>query len=228
MKKLSSKQKILMGCVSMILAIIGDYLLGFGTFNVSTAPDAYRGIQWNVIADWRLAVSSILGFVCAPVFYVAVVEVLKVMTEKYNLGESILFKLFKYANWAGVFYFAFIHICICMLVVVFNAGMGVTGDVVSSVDMMIRVLKSIAIPLLAGYIICDLGVTVAWIGMVLKGMIPVKKILLICNPLIIAILGNFANYLADGLDSGFESLGWLLMYLVCAVFLTKDNGERKN
>ena len=110
MKKLSSKQKILMGCVSMILAIIGDYLLGFGTFNVSTAPDAYRGIQWNVIADWRLAVSSILGFVCAPVFYVAVVEVLKVMTEKYNLGESFLFKLFKYANWAGVFYFAFIHI----------------------------------------------------------------------------------------------------------------------
>lgn len=57
MKKLSSKQKILMGCVSMILAIIGDYLLGFGTFTVSTAPDAYRGIQWNVIADWRLAVS---------------------------------------------------------------------------------------------------------------------------------------------------------------------------
>ena len=195
MKKLSSKQKILMGCVSMILAIFGDYLLGFGTFNVSTAPDAYRGIQWNVIEDWRLAVSSILGFVCAPVFYVAVVEVLKVMTEKYNLGESILFKLFKYANWAGVFYFAFIHICICMLVVVFNAGMGVTGDVVSSVDMMIRVLKSIAIPLLAGYIICDLGVTVAWIGMVLKEMIPVKKILLICNPLIIAILGNVVNYL---------------------------------
>ena len=157
----------------------------------------------------------------------AVVEVLKVMTEKFDLGDSVLFKLFKYANWAGVFYFAFIHICICMLVVVFNAGMGETGDVVSSVDMMLRVLKSIAIPLLAGYIICDLGVTIAWIGMVLKGLIPVKKILLICNPIFIAIVGNFANYLANGLDSGFESLGWLLMYLVCAVFLTKDNEERK-
>ena len=227
MKKLSSKQKILMGCVAMILAIIGDYLLGFDTFNESTAQDAYLGIQWNVIADWRLASSSILGFVCAPFFYVAVVEVLKVMTEKFDLGDSVLFKLFKYANWAGVFYFAFIHICICMLVVVFNAGMGETGDVVSSVDMMLRVLKSIAIPLLAGYIICDLGVTIAWIGMVLKGLIPVKKILLICNPIFIAIVGNFANYLANGLDSGFESLGWLLMYLVCAVFLTKDNEERK-
>jgi len=25
------------------------------------------------------------------------------------------------------------------------------------------------------------------------------------------------NVIKDGLDSGFESLGWLLMYLVCAV-----------
>jgi hypothetical protein len=27
------------------------------------------------------------------------------------------------------------------------------------------------------------------------------------------------NYVAGGLDSGFESLGWLLMYLVCAMSL---------
>ena len=27
------------------------------------------------------------------------------------------------------------------------------------------------------------------------------------------------NFIAEGLDSGFESLGWGLMYLVCAVKL---------
>lgn len=48
-----------------------------------------------------------------------------------------------------------------------------------------------------------------------------KKIALICNPLVIALLGNLANLIADGLDSGFESLGWLLMYLVCAFALVK-------
>ena len=223
--KMRSKQRILFGCYAMILAIIGDYLLGFGTFGKSADPDAYMGIEWTVVPDWRYAVSSILGFVCAAMFAYAATELLRVMENQYHVGDSKLYKLFKVANWSGILYFAFIHICICMLVVVFNAGMGVTGDVVSSVDMMIRVLKSIAIPLLAGYIICDLGVTVAWIGMVLKEMIPVKKILLICNPLIIAILGNVVNYLADGLDSGFESLGWLLMYLVCAVSLTKDTRE---
>lgn len=48
-----------------------------------------------------------------------------------------------------------------------------------------------------------------------------NKMLLICNPLVIALLGNLANLIADGLDSGFESLGWLLLYLVCAVALVK-------
>ena len=109
-----------------------------------------------------------------------------------------------------------------MLPVVFNAGMDVTGDIPTSVGMMLRVLKSIAVPMAAGFITCDGFVTIAWIGMVLKGLIPVKKILLICNPIVIALLGNLANYIAGGMDSGFESLGWLLMYLVCAMSLTKE------
>ena len=53
MKKLSSKQKILMGCVSMAIAIVGDYLLGYGTYQPSSAPDSYMGVEWNVISDWR-------------------------------------------------------------------------------------------------------------------------------------------------------------------------------
>jgi hypothetical protein len=222
MKRLSSRQKILLGCVAMVLAIIGDYLLGFGVFDASTSSDAYMGYEWHVVPDWRFAVSSILGFSCVPFFAIAVIELLRVMEEEYGLGYSKLYKLFKIANWAGVFYFAFIHIGICMLPVVFNAGMEVTGDIPTSVGMMFRVLKSIAVPMAAGFIICDGFVTIAWIGMILKGLIPVKKILLICNPIVIALLGNLANYIAGGMDSGFESFGWLLMYLVCAMSLTKE------
>ena len=32
-------------------------------------------------------------------------------------------------------------------------------------------------------------------------------------------LGQLLNYIAEGLDSGSESFGWLLMYLVCALKL---------
>lgn len=225
MNKYSSRQKILFGVYSMILAIIGDYLLGYQTYGTSSSPDAYMGISFNVVPDWRYAVSSILGFACAALFAIGALELFNVMENKYRLADTKLYKLFKVANWSGILYFAFIHIGICMLPVVFNAGMELTGDIRVSVDMAFRVLKSIAVPLVAGFIVCDLFVTIAWIGMVMKGIIPVKKVAFICCPVITSVLGQFMNYISDGLDSGFESFGWLLMYLICALFLV-DSKEK--
>lgn len=225
MEKLTSRKKIMLGVYAMLLAIVGDYLLGFGTFGFSDSSDAYLGMTANVAPDWRYAVSSVLGFLCAALFSVAAIELMKVMEKKYRLGESKLYFLFKIANWGGILYFAFIHIGICMLPVVFNAGMEATGSLQASMDMVLRVLKSIAVPLGLGFLICDGLVTVGWIGLVVKGKLPVKKIALICNPIVISLLGQLMNYIAEGLDSGFESFGWLLMYLVCACKLV-GKGER--
>ena len=222
MKNVTSRQKILFGVYAMILAMIGDYLLGFGTFSFSDSPDAYMGMTANVVPDWRYAVSSVLGFICAALFAVAATELIKVMEKKYGLAESRLYKLFKIANWGGILYFAFIHIGICMLPVVFNAGMEATGSLQASMDMVLRVLKSIAVPLGLGFVICDVFVTIGWIGLVVKRKCPVRKIVLICNPLMISLLGQLMNYVAEGLDSGFESFGWLLMYLVCALKLVGE------
>ena len=216
---MTSRQKIMLGCFAMVLAMIGDYLLGFGTFSMTSDPNVPMGIAANVVPDWRYAISSILGFLCVPFFAVAVLELLKVMEKKYGLGKQKLYRLFKIANWGGILYFAFIHVGICMLPVVFNAGMEATGDMAASIGMMLRVLKSIAVPMAVGFIVCDGFVTVAWIGMVVKGLLPVNRIALICNPIIIALLGQLMNLIAEGLDSGFESFGWLLMYLVCAMEL---------
>ena len=202
---MTSRKKILLGCFAMILAMIGDYLLGFGTFGTSSAPDAYMGISWNVVPDWRYAMSSVLGFISVPFFALAVLELLRVMEYRYGLGNSKFYKMFRIANWSGILYFAFIHISICMLPVVFNAGMEATENIADSADMVIRVAKSIAFPLGAGFLVCDGFVTVAWIGMIIKGQLPVKKIALVCNPIMIALLGQFMNYIRDGLDSGFES-----------------------
>ena len=209
----------------MILAMLGDYLLGFGTFSFSDSPDAYLGMTANVVPDWRYAVSSVLGFVCAALFAVAATELMKVMEMKYGLADSRLYKLFKIANWGGILYFAFIHIGICMLPIVFNAGMEITGSLQASMDMVFRVLKSIAVPLGLGFVICDVFVTIGWIGLVVKGKLPVRKIALICNPVAISLLGQLMNYIAEGLDSGFEAFGWLLMYLVCPLKLV-DKKER--
>ena len=219
MHRWTTRQRILMGCVSMAMAMIGDYLLGYGTIEMTSAPGAYMGLAWNVVPDWRYSVSSILGFGCAALFAIAAVTLMRVMEGKYALGESRLYRLFKIANWGGILYFAFIHIAICMLPVVFNAGMEATGDIPSSANMALRVAKSIAVPLVLGFIVCDGFVTVAWIGMVVRGMLPLKKAALIFNPIMIALIGQLMNYVHQGLDSGFESLGWGLMYFVCAMKL---------
>ena len=168
MKNLTSRQKILFGTYAMILAMLGDYLLGFGTFSFSDSPDTYLGMTANVVPDWRYAVSSVLGFVCAALFAVAATELMKIMEMKYGLADSRLYKLFKIANWGGILYFAFIHIGICMLPIVFNAGMEITGSLQASMDMVLRVLKSIAVPLGLGFVICDVFVTIGWIGLVVK------------------------------------------------------------
>ena len=217
---MKSKQRILFGCYAMVLAIIGDYLLGYGTLGTSSDSDAYMGISWNVAPDWRYAVSSVLGFICAAMFAYAATELLKIMERDYGLKDSKMYKLFKIANWGGIIYFAFIHIGICILPVVFNAGMEATGDVPTAATMTIRVLKSELIPLVIGLVVCDLFVTIGWIGMVIKRMIPVKKWMLICCPVFGILFGQLLNLIAEGLDSGTESLGWLMLYLVCALCLT--------
>ena len=222
-KTMTSRQKILFGCFAMILAMIGDYLLGFGTFGTTSDSIAYMGITANVVPDWRYTLSSFLGFLCVPFFSMGVLELLKVLEKKYGLQNEKLYKLFKIANWSGILYFAFIHIGICMLPVVFNAGMDATGDMTMSIDMVIRVLKSILVPMGISFIVCDGFVTVAWIGMVLKRILPVNRLAIICNPVIIALIGQLMNLIQEGLDSGFESLGWLLMYLVCAMRLVEKD-----
>ncbi|MCR5596145.1 MAG: hypothetical protein K6G12_09870 [Lachnospiraceae bacterium] len=222
-----SKQRILFGCYAMVLAIIGDYLLGYGTLGTSSDPEAYMGISWNVAPDWRYAVSSILGFLSAAMFAYAATELMKVMDERLELKDSGLYKIFKIANWGGILYFAFIHIGICILPVVFNAGMEATGDIPAAVAMTIRVLKSEAIPLILGFLVCDLLVTIGWIGMVLKGMLPVKKIFFLCCPVFGMLFGQLLNLISEGLDSGTESLGWLALYLVCALSLTGEKETKQ-
>ena len=217
---MKSRQRILFGCYAMILAIIGDYLLGYGTIGTTSDPDAYMGLTWNVAPDWRYAVSSILGFACAAMFAYAAVELLRVMESNYDVKASKLYRLFKIGNWSGILYFAFIHIGICMLPVVFNAGMESTADVTASAMMAVRVFKSIAVPLLLGLVLCDLLVTIGWIGMVIKGMIPVRKVYLLCCPIFGILFGQLLNLISEGMDSGTESFGWLVMYLVCAKCLT--------
>ena len=57
---MKSKQRILFGCYAMVLAIIGDYLLGYGTLGTTSDPDAYMAYpgMWHLIGDMQYHQSS--------------------------------------------------------------------------------------------------------------------------------------------------------------------------
>lgn len=225
MKTLNSRRKILFAVWAMLLAIFGDYLLGTNALRVSNAPEAYHGIMLKSVPDWRLVLSAALGFVHAALFAPGALELLRVMERKYKLGGKTLFRLFQIANWSGIVFFAFLHVSFCVLLLVYNAGQTATGDANAAIDMMLRVAKGIIVPHGIAFLLCDGLATVSWIGMVVKGMLPLKKIALICNPLTIFFLGAGQDMILGGMYSnGYESLGWLLMYLVCAIKLV---GERE-
>lgn len=74
------------------------------------------------------------------------------MEKRYRLNEEKLYKLYKIANW----------------------GWNPVLCVHPYRDLALRVAKSIAVPLAAGFIVCDVFVTIAWIGLILKGKLPLK------------------------------------------------------
>lgn len=222
MRKINSRNRILLGAVSAFLYMIGDYFLGLDT--IYTGSDAVNsfGIVANTAPDWRYALSSLLGFIAAGLLAVAVPELLRVLERKYGLGGSKLYTLFKIGNIFILVYGAFIHLAISMLPVVFNAGMELTGDGALALGMAVRVARSVAVPMGISFVVMDVLASAGWIGMTVKGLIPVKKWMLIFNPLCIALIGQIIEMLpfpVNGVDSGFESLGWLTMYLVSALYL---------
>ena len=217
---MTKKQKISLAIPAFLFAMIGDYLMGIN----SIGTDRTGKIVWNVIADWRLAVSNVLGALCTILFAVAAIEAVKMLEVRYPNSKYV--KMFKISNYAGIIFFTFIHISICMLIVVFNAGFDATGSLELSKGMLLRVAKSISVPLAASFIFSDLLVMVAWFGMVLKGEINLPKWTVILNPVIIAVIGQVFNIIPlpfFGIDSGL-SLGWLLMYAAILV----ENKKRRN
>ena len=81
------------------------------------------------------------------------------------------------------------------------------------------------------YLICDIGVSVAWYYMILKKKLNLGKWALICCPLSTLIidfpLKAIPLQFFKDFTVAFESLGWLLMYVALAVMAAKMEAEKK-
>lgn len=215
---MTSKQKISLAIPAFLMAMVGDYLIGYEPWDVEPLG-LIADTGWLTIADWRIALSNLLGAIAVPLYFIAAREFLRLLEARNpkgkNKGTDRFLWLFRLGNYAGFLSFIFIHIACGRLILQFNAAYEMIGNADAAMGLDLRIFWAEAVPFFVYFVIADLFTTVGWIGLVVKQAIPCSKAWLLAAPLVTALIGQVFSVLQigfKGIDSGFESLGWLLMF----------------
>lgn len=128
---MTSKQKISLAIPAFLMAMVGDYLIGYEPWDIEPlGPIADTG--WLTIADWRIALSNLLGAIAVPLYFIAAREFLRLLEARNpkgkNKGIDRFLWLFRVGNYAGFLSFVFIHIACGLLILQFNAAYEVIGN----------------------------------------------------------------------------------------------------
>ena len=205
----------------MILAIIGDYCMGIEP-KESTAVFFLISTGWLAIADWRIALSNIGGLIGTVFYTVAALSFIEYLKYELSLctdkwGGRILKVYIAGLIW-GCMVFIYFHLACGTLIhnynVIYEAAQ---GDTARAVAAWTRSYAVQAIPYWASFIVLGITSTGGWIALVLKGILPLKKNWVLAAPLLVAGIGFLLEMILplpfNGFASGFESLGWIVMFL---------------
>ena len=123
------------------------------------------------------------------------------------------------------------HIILCVYPMIFKSLLDLGVDLTVATDAINNAGILTIGQLMFVYLICDIGVSVAWYYLILKKNLNLGKWALICCPLSTLIidfpLKAIPLQFFKDFTVAFESLGWLLMYVALAVMAAKMEAEKK-
>ena len=205
----------------MILCMIGDYCMGIEPKD-STEISGMISTGWLTIADWRIAVSNIGGLIGTVCYTLAALPFVRFLRVKLNDSESIWDKIWIHIYIAGlilgVMSFLYFHLECGTLIhnynVIYTAAGGNTDLAVS---MWNRSYMVQVIPYWATFFTFEAAVLFSWTALVIKGTFKLPKIWILGSPMIIAGIGFLLELIIpwnfNGFCSGFESFGWIVMFM---------------
>ncbi len=204
----------------MLLAMIGDYCMGVEP-NDSTAISGMISSGWLTIADWRIAVSNIgglLGTVCYTLAALPFAAFLKTLLPGCGKWDRRLLKLYIAGLILGVMCFLYFHLECGTLIHNFNVLYDAAGgDTALAAEMWNRSYLVQIVPYWTTFFAFELAVLIGWIALILRGTFALKKSWILAAPLIVAGIGYVLELLIpfsfNGFVSGFESFGWIVMFL---------------
>ncbi len=121
------------------------------------------------------------------------------------------------------------HILLCVFPMFYKTLLKLGIEQATAADAVNDTTSLIIAQLMIVYLICDIGVSIAWYYIILKKKLDLSRWALICCPLS-SILIDFMlkmiplQFFKD-FTVAFESLGWLLMYLALAKHVKNQNND---
>ena len=204
----------------MLLAMVGDYCMGIEPKD-STAISGMISSGWLTIADWRIAVSNIgglLGTVCYTIAALPFAAFLKTLLPGCGAKwDRRLLKLYIAGLILGVMCFLYFHLECGTLIHNFNLLYAAGGDTALAVKLWDRSYLVQIVPYWTSFFAFELAILIGWIALILRGTFALKKSWILAAPLIVAGIGYVLELLIpwpfNGFVSGFESFGWIVMFL---------------
>ena len=222
----------------MILAMIGDYCMGIEPKD-SYAISGMISSGWLTIADWRIAVSNIGGLL-GTVFYTLAAmpfaAFLRTLLPKCkSKSDRWLLKVYMIGLILGVMCFLYFHLECGTLIHNFKLLYDAAGgNTELAAELWNRSYMVQIVPYWATFFAFELSILFSWIALIWKGTFKLKKVWILAAPLIVAGIGYVLELLIpwpfNGFVSGFESFGWIVMFLggrklVLQVIQEQDNTE---
>ena len=205
----------------MLLAMVGDYCMGIEPKD-STAISGMISSGWLTIADWRIALSNIgglFGTVCYTLAALPFAAFLKSLLPGCgDKWDRRLLKLYIAGLILGVMCFLYFHLECGTLIHNFNLLYDAAGgDTELAVKMWDRSYLVQIVPYWSTFFAFELAILIGWIALILRGTFALKKSWILAAPLVVAGIGYVLELLIpwpfNGFVSGFESFGWIVMFL---------------
>ena len=226
------EMKFKIGAFGMVMFMIGDWLL-----DAAGANDTEIGLvvhsNWPQMSMYRFVLSATLALIAILPVYFASAEAIRMIRKNTSLSDTRAGRFFRNAFCLGhillmTFGIGF-HILLCVFPMFYKTLLKLGIEQATAADAVNDTTSLIIAQLMIVYLICDIGVSIAWYYIILKKKLDLSRWALICCPLS-SILIDFMlkmiplQFFKD-FTVAFESLGWLLMYLALAKHVKNQNND---
>lgn len=230
-EKMIKKMKLVIP--AMILCLIGDYCIGIEPAD-SIKTGAIASSGWTTISDIRIMISNICGMIGTFLYSIGAAAFMKWLSDENrnneNKWDNRFLKLFYFGLCIGCISFLYIHIAFGSLIQHYNVLYELSGQNAETAESaLLRMFMTEAIPFTVMLILFDVLVSVSWAGLILRKIIDLPKIWIISAPLLTALIGQLLEFIPlpfQGISSGFETLGWMLIFIGGIQHIRKGEKER--